>query len=61
MEGKVIKKIGTYTIYQQLIGKGSFSEVYFAHDQFLKPLAVKVVPLSLLPSRKSFTQILKSS
>lgn len=54
MEGKVIKKIGTYTIYQQLIGKGSFSSVFFAHDQFLKPLAVKVISLSLLESMKFF-------
>jgi hypothetical protein len=54
MEGKVIKKIGTYTVYQQLLGKGSFSSVFFAHDQFLKPLAAKVISLSLLESTYFF-------
>jgi hypothetical protein len=32
MEGKSHKRIGNFTITPELLGKGSFSEVYLAYD-----------------------------
>lgn len=53
MEGKVIKKIGAYTIGQEVLGQGSFSTVYLAQDSQHHCFAAKVIPLSHLESNIS--------
>jgi hypothetical protein len=34
MEGKACKRIGNFRITPELLGKGAFSEVFLAFDQF---------------------------
>lgn len=58
MEGKGSKKIGSYTISSQLLGRGSFSSVYLAHRPDRSPLAVKVIAFEVVESNPSPSQTL---
>jgi hypothetical protein len=38
------KRIGSYTITNQLLGSGAFSQVYLGYNLISEKVAVKVIP-----------------
>ncbi len=48
MEGKGCKRIGNFKITEQVLGKGSFSTVYLAYDDYHNKVAAKVIQITKL-------------